>query len=238
MPPAVAVVPPAPTAPAPQKISVRREAVAARSPSRAAAPAAPAKRVATSTTSGRSEARSAAAPKAVHVARLSAGPAPTDSRSELRRGPPGDGAKPNRYRPADEEDYEDAEDELYDDGDPKPDLGVLSYIAVEAVGPAQGRLGVHVDGGADYTIRRTSGGELELTLYDTRAANLDVRRVLDARALDGRVRRVLPSVEEYRQRVVLTVELREPSRVDVTEADGMLWLGFADTDRARGATSR
>ena len=35
-----------------------------------------------------------------------------------------------------------------------------------------------------------------LTLFDTRAGNLDVRRILDARALDGEVLRILPHVEE------------------------------------------
>ena len=107
--------------------------------------------------------------------------------------------------------------------------GVLTDIAVEAAGASYSRIGVLVEGGASYALARKSGNRLVLTLYDTRAASLDVRRVLDAGSLGGSVLRVLPSVEEDgRYRVVLTIELRDPARVRLTQSDGMLWLAFGD----------
>ena len=164
---------------------------------------------------------------AVRLARLTAGAAPVGANGDLRSGRSVDIARPNRYRPA--EQPADAEDEDEDVEQEEPGRGVLTHIAVEAAGAAQSRVGVLVDGGAHYTLKRSHADELVLTLYDTRAANLDVRRILDARGLDGRIRRVLPSVEEEgRHRVVLTIELKQPSRVHLSQADGMLWLGFGD----------
>jgi hypothetical protein len=166
-----------------------------------------------------------AATKPVRIARLTAGSAP--------RGGRGAGSTQNRYDVADEADYDDSGDDYYGGGGGSASIGALDHIAVEAGGPAHDRVGVYVDGGADYTIQRRGARELVLTLYDTRASNLNVRRVLDARSLRGRVRRVLPTVEEDRERVVLTIELREASRVKVKQSDGMLWLDFVDPGAAR-----
>lgn len=172
------------------------------------------------------------------LARVTVGAAPTSAHGDLSRGRSVDIARPNRYRPAEQQADGEEQDEEEETEAAEPGRGVLTHIAVEAAGASQSRMGVLVDGGANYAIKRTTNDELVLTLYDTRAASLDVRRVLDARDLGGRIRRVLPSVEEDgRHRVVLTIELKEPSRVHLSQTDGMLWLRFGDGDEATRPTS-
>ncbi len=114
---------------------------------------------------------------------------------------------------------EDSDDEI----DESEGRSVLSQVTVQRVGDAS-RVGVRVDGGARYNITRRQS-ELVLTLFDTRAANLDVRRGLDAHTLGTNVQRVLPTVEEdARFRVDLIIELRQKGPVRVQQQDGMLWL--------------
>jgi hypothetical protein len=102
--------------------------------------------------------------------------------------------------------------------------GALSRITVQARGESS-RVGIRVDGGAQYNVRR-GDGEIILTLFDTRAANLDVRRIVDARNLGTNVLRVLPKVEEgERSRVQLTIELRDANeKIRLGHDDAMLWL--------------
>lgn len=103
--------------------------------------------------------------------------------------------------------------------------GALSHVTVQRTGPEGSRVGVRVDGGARYAIERKSEREVVLTLFDTRAANLDVRRILDARDLRTGVLRVLPHiVEGRRHRVELTIEMREAYPVRVGQDEAMLWL--------------
>ena len=101
---------------------------------------------------------------------------------------------------------------------------VLSQVVVQrSAGGA--RVGVRVDGGARYHIARRGQDRLVLTLVDTRARNLDVRRVLDARGLGSAVVRVLPSVEEgSRFRIELVVETHGQVPVRVEQDGQMLWL--------------
>jgi hypothetical protein len=107
----------------------------------------------------------------------------------------------------------------------EPGRGTLSHITVRRAQAGATRVGVRVDGGARYSIARRGQKQLVLTLYDTRAANLDVRRILDARDLDASVLRVLPAIREGQSnRVELTIELRDPSAVKVGADDAMLWL--------------
>jgi hypothetical protein len=102
--------------------------------------------------------------------------------------------------------------------------GSLSHVTVQRTGGGS-RVGVRVDGGARYTVRRGGERQVLLTLFDTRAANLEVRRILDARDLGTSVLRVLPRVlESDGYRVELTIELREAAAVRVSHDDAMLWL--------------
>jgi hypothetical protein len=110
--------------------------------------------------------------------------------------------------------------------------GVLTQVSVQRT-PGGSRVGVRVDGGARYNIGKRSGmmgrSELVLTLFDTRAANLDVRRVLDATVLDATVLRVLPTVEEgARFRIELVIEMKKPAPVRIAQESGMLWLAVGD----------
>lgn len=102
---------------------------------------------------------------------------------------------------------------------------VLSAVTVQRLGANAARVGVRVDGGARFHVGREGRDRLRLTLLDTRAQDLQVRRTLDARSLGTPVLRVMPSVEEGRRfRVTLIVETRGavPARI---EQDGqMLWL--------------
>ena len=131
--------------------------------------------------------------------------------------------RPARYErvqmPSDEE-FGGGEEE-FDELDGR---SVLSRVTVQRT-EAGSRVGVRVDGGAKYDVKRRGKGQLVLTLFDTRAETLEVRRVLDARALDTSVMRVLPSVEEdQRFRVELLIELREQAPVKIGQSEGMLWL--------------
>ncbi|MFZ9889533.1 MAG: hypothetical protein ACO3JL_18715, partial [Myxococcota bacterium] len=104
-------------------------------------------------------------------------------------------------------------------------IGDLSHITVQRTQGTGSRVGVLVEGGARYAVRRPSAREVVLTLFATRAANLEVRRILDARDLRTSVLRVLPHVEEGSRDVVeLTVELREATSVRVAQDGSMLWL--------------
>ena len=105
--------------------------------------------------------------------------------------------------------------------------GVFSAVRVERAGNAS-RVGIRVEGGARYNVSRR-GRDLVVTLFDTRAQNLDVRRILDARSLDTNVLRVLPSVDEgSRYRIELVIEVQQPQPVRATQEDGMLWLTIGD----------
>lgn len=122
-------------------------------------------------------------------------------------------SRPNRYEQSDGfDDYSDSE-------------GLLSHVTVQRGQGAASRVGVRVDGGARYAVERVSQREIVLTLFGTRAANLDVRRILDARDLGTSVLRVLPRVHESGEhRIELTIELRDPMPVRVAHDDAMLWL--------------
>lgn len=120
---------------------------------------------------------------------------------------------PNRYEQTDG--YDD-----YSDGH-----GLLSHVTVQRGQGAASRVGVRVDGGARYAVERVGQREVVLTLFGTRAANLDVRRILDARDLGTTVLRVLPRVHEGGEnRIELTIELRDPVPIRVAQDDAMLWL--------------
>jgi hypothetical protein len=117
-----------------------------------------------------------------------------------------------------------------DDDNALDESGGRSVLSQVTVQRTQGgsKVGVRVDGGAKYNVARRRN-QIVLTLFDTRAANLEVRRILDASSLDATVLRVLPSVEEdSRYRVELTVELREQAPVRVGQEGGMLWLTVGD----------
>jgi hypothetical protein len=132
----------------------------------------------------------------------------------------------NRYErvtlPATDDEWggnEDDEGEL----DESRGRSVLSQVTVQRSGQGA-RVGVRVDGGARYQVARR-GRDLVLTLVDTRASGLDVRRVLDARGLGSAVVRVMPTVEEDRRfRIELVVELRGQAPVRVEQDGQMLWL--------------
>ena len=109
---------------------------------------------------------------------------------------------------------------------------VLTQVSVQRTADGS-RVGVRVDGGARYNITKRPGiagrSDLVLTLFDTRAANLDVRRVLDARTLATTVLRVLPTVEEdARFRVELVIELKRLAPVRILQEGDMLWLSVGD----------
>jgi hypothetical protein len=129
--------------------------------------------------------------------------------------------KRNRYRRADGPSAEDG----FGGGSEEVGRGELSHITVQRAPGGQSRVGVRVDGGASYNLSRRGKTEVVLTLYDTRAANLDVRRILDARDLGTNILRVLPRVQEgSKNRVELTIELRDAAPVRVAEDEAMLWL--------------
>lgn len=107
----------------------------------------------------------------------------------------------------------------------EPGRGVLSYVTIQRKNARASRVGLRVDQGARFAIERAGDRELLLTLFDTRAANLDVRRILDATSLQTSVLRVVPQVQESNPfRVQLKVELREDLPVRLTEDDTMLWI--------------
>ena len=103
--------------------------------------------------------------------------------------------------------------------------GWLNQVTVERGTTSASRVGVRVDGGARFSVTRKSAREVVLTLHDTRAGNLNVRRILDAADLGTSVIRVLPHVEEDAQhRVDLVIELRDPAPVQIRQDERMLWL--------------
>jgi hypothetical protein len=126
--------------------------------------------------------------------------------------------------PKDDDGYGfDDEDGDDDDIDESEGRSVLSQVVVQRSGEGA-RVGVLVDGGARYHVGRR-GQQLVLTLLDTRARDLDVRRTLDARALGGPVTRVSPSVDEDRRfRVELVIDTRGPAPVRIQQDGAMLWI--------------
>ncbi|MBI1949201.1 MAG: hypothetical protein HYS27_26170 [Deltaproteobacteria bacterium] len=132
-------------------------------------------------------------------------------------GPP---TRYQRYQLGEGDEFGGGDEEL----DEAEGRGLLSKVTVQRTADGS-RVGVRVDGGARYDLRRRGKSQLVLTLFDTRAENLNVRRVLDARSLETSVVRVLPSVEEdARFRVELLIELRDQAPVRIGQGDGMLWL--------------
>ena len=134
----------------------------------------------------------------------------------------------NRYARYESPKDADDEDNYFSDGEQDFDESrggsSLSHVTVQRTRDGS-RVGIRVDGGARYDVTRRGKERLVLTLFDTRAANLDVRRILDARALDSSVLRVLPSMQEDgRFRVELVIETRGPSPVRIEQDGSMLWL--------------
>jgi hypothetical protein len=101
---------------------------------------------------------------------------------------------------------------------------VLTQLIVQRTSGGA-RLGVLVDGGARYHVGRRGRDRLVLTLLDTRARDLDVRRTLDARPLGGPILKVSPSVEEDRRfRIELMIDTRGPAPVQVQQEGPVLWV--------------
>ena len=136
----------------------------------------------------------------------------------------------SRYRrvelPSDhvDDDYGAADDDGEADVDESSGRSVLSQVTVQRMAGGA-RVGIRVERGARYHVARRGREKLVLTLLDTRAQNLDVRRVLDARSLGGPVLRVLPTVDEDRRfRIELVIETRGQSPVKVQQDGQFLWL--------------
>jgi hypothetical protein len=111
-----------------------------------------------------------------------------------------------------------------DDIDEREGRSVLSQVTVQRTSSGA-RLGVLVDGGARYHVGRRGRDRLVLTLLDTRARTLDVRRTLDARAVGGPIVRVAPSVDEDRRfRIELAIDTRGPAPVRIQQDGQILWL--------------
>ena len=109
--------------------------------------------------------------------------------------------------------------------------GVLSFVAVQKRSDGV-RVGVTVRGGGKYNVVKR-GRYIVLTLFDTRAGGLDVRRTLDVRSLGTSVLRVLPTVEEdTRYRMELSIELSQPAAARVKVEDEILWI-YVDEASAR-----
>ena len=90
-------------------------------------------------------------------------------------------------------------------------------------------VGLRIDGGARFAISRQSPTSYVIQLFDTRAGNLKVRRILDASDINTNVLRLLPHVEEdQRHRISLRIELRKPTRLQTTQDGTLLWLRFND----------
>ena len=122
--------------------------------------------------------------------------------------------------------FDDGNDDGDDDGaiDEAEGRSVLSQVTVQRTSGGA-RVGVRVDGGARYHVARRGRDQLVLTLLDTRARHLDVRRTLDARALGGPITRVSPSVDEDRRfRVELVVDTRGPAPTRIQPDGAMLWI--------------
>lgn len=103
--------------------------------------------------------------------------------------------------------------------------GLLRHITVERAGKHRSKVGVQVEGGAKFFVKKGAGKTVVLTLYDTGAANLNVRRILDASRLQTSVVRVKPHiVEDNARRVELHIELREPAPVQIEQDEKTLWL--------------
>jgi hypothetical protein len=122
--------------------------------------------------------------------------------------------------------FDDGDDDGDDDGaiDEAEGRSVLSQVTVQRTSGGA-RVGVRVDGGARYHVARRGRDQLVLTLLDTRARHLDVRRTLDARALGGPITRVSPSVDEDRRfRVELVVDTRGPAPTRIQPDGAMLWI--------------
>ncbi|MCP4499983.1 MAG: hypothetical protein GY822_08490 [Deltaproteobacteria bacterium] len=112
-----------------------------------------------------------------------------------------------------------------DDDRDESGRSALALITVKRDSRGHARVGIRVDGGARYSIQRRGETELVVTLFDTRAENLQVRRILDARRLRTSILRVLPHVEEdSRHRVELVIELRKDVPTSVSEDAQMLWV--------------
>ncbi len=117
------------------------------------------------------------------------------------------------------------DDDVIDESDGR---SVLSHIAVQRTGDGA-RVGVVVDGGARYQVARRNRGQVVLTLFDTRAQDLEVRRTLDARSLGSTVQRVLPSVDEGdRFRIELLIETKSPTPVKIEQDGKTLWIELVE----------
>jgi hypothetical protein len=123
-------------------------------------------------------------------------------------------------------DDEDSEDEA--DIDETMGRSVLSQLTVQKTATGS-RLGVLVDGGARYHVARRGRDRVVLTLLDTRARNLDVRRFIDARALGGPILGVGPTVEEdHRFRIEIVLDTRGRGPVRVKQEGLVLWVEVSE----------
>ena len=105
--------------------------------------------------------------------------------------------------------------------------GALHHLSVKRQGLFSSRVGLQIQGKIRYSVERSREREVVLTLHDTYAANLAVRRILDTRDLGTNVLRILPRVvESDENKVVLTIELRQAAAVSASSESGILWLQF------------
>lgn len=105
--------------------------------------------------------------------------------------------------------------------------GALHHLSVQRQGLFSSRVGLQIQGKIRYSVQRQREREVILTLYDTYAANLAVRRILDTRDLGTNVLRILPRVVESEEnKVILTIELRQAAAVSASSESGILWLQF------------
>ncbi len=113
----------------------------------------------------------------------------------------------------------------------EPGRGVLNRLmVVRNKGNTGSKVGLRIDGGARFTITQQSPTSYLVKLFDTRAGNLKVRRILDASDINTTVLRLLPHVEEEQHhRISLRIELRKPTRIQTAQDGTLLWLRFDDT---------
>ena len=112
----------------------------------------------------------------------------------------------------------------------EPGRGVLNRLmVVRNKGNMGSKVGLRIDGGARFAITQQSPTSYLIKLFDTRAGNLKVRRILDASDINTTVLRLLPHIEEEQQhRISLRIELRKPTRIQTAQDGELLWLRFDD----------
>ncbi len=102
-------------------------------------------------------------------------------------------------------------------------LQLLRVLPVNSKSRAT-KVGLELSSQADYELGFAHDGSIVLTLHETKAANLGVRRILDARRLRTMVKRVIPIVDDQAKTIQVVIEVQPNTSHHIEEHDNVLWV--------------